>query len=82
MHPHLQISLNPKRTNSSPPANGLPSGPAWGALDDVVMGGISESGFQVDRTGGENGGPVGVFKGRVTRVSWLALTHCSDELEA
>lgn len=41
------------------------------------MGGISESGFQVDRTAGENGGPVGVFKGNMTRVPWLALSHCS-----
>lgn len=35
----------------------------WGALDDVVMGGVSESMFQVDPTGGENGGPTGLFKG-------------------
>ena len=36
---------------------------SWGALDDVVMGGVSESTFQIDPTGGENGGPTGVFKG-------------------
>lgn len=35
----------------------------WGALDDVVMGGVSESTFQIDHTGGENGGPTGLFKG-------------------
>lgn len=35
----------------------------WGALDDVVMGGVSESSFQIDFKGGENGGPTGVFKG-------------------
>ncbi|KDP21131.1 hypothetical protein JCGZ_21602 [Jatropha curcas] len=35
----------------------------WGALDDVVMGGVSESAFQIDTTGGENGGPTGIFKG-------------------
>lgn len=35
----------------------------WGALDDVVMGGVSESTFQIDRTGGENGAPTGLFKG-------------------
>lgn len=35
----------------------------WGALDDVVMGGVSESGFQVDPTGSEDGGPTGLFKG-------------------
>ncbi|KAM0944657.1 putative complex I intermediate-associated protein 30 [Dioscorea sansibarensis] len=34
----------------------------WGALDDVVMGGASESTFQIDPTGGENGGPTGLFK--------------------
>ncbi|GAQ79922.1 NAD(P)-binding Rossmann-fold superfamily protein [Klebsormidium nitens] len=46
--------------------NGLPSGPAWGALDDVVMGGISESGFQVDRSAREDGSVVGVFRGFVS----------------
>lgn len=35
----------------------------WGALDDLVMGGVSESTFQIDRTGGENGAPTGLFKG-------------------
>ena len=35
----------------------------WGALDDVVMGGVSESSFQIDRRGSEIGGPTGVFKG-------------------
>ena len=35
----------------------------WGALDDVVMGGVSESTFQIDPSGGENGGPTGIFKG-------------------
>lgn len=36
---------------------------AWGALDDVVMGGVSESTFEIDRRGSEIGGPTGVFKG-------------------
>lgn len=27
------------------------------------MGGVSESTFQIDRTGGENGEPTGLFKG-------------------
>ena len=27
----------------------------WGAFDDIVMGGVSESIFQIDRIGGENG---------------------------
>ncbi|GBG88884.1 hypothetical protein CBR_g48496 [Chara braunii] len=44
---------------------GIPSGPAWGALDDVVMGGVSKSNFQIDMTGGENGQPVALFKGEV-----------------
>lgn len=36
---------------------------AWGALDDVVMGGVSESTFIIDPSGGENGRPTGVFRG-------------------
>lgn len=35
----------------------------WGALDDVVMGGVSESTFQILPTGSENSGPTGLFKG-------------------
>ncbi|XP_052201352.1 protein HIGH CHLOROPHYLL FLUORESCENCE PHENOTYPE 173, chloroplastic isoform X1 [Diospyros lotus] len=42
---------------------------AWGALDDVVMGGVSESTIQFDPTGGENGGPTGVFKGVVSTAN-------------
>ncbi|KAL3345141.1 hypothetical protein AABB24_024205 [Solanum stoloniferum] len=41
----------------------------WGALDDVVMGGVSQSTFQIDLTGGENGGPTGLFKGIVTTAN-------------
>ncbi|KAK9132171.1 hypothetical protein Scep_011699 [Stephania cephalantha] len=41
----------------------------WGALDDVVMGGVSEGSFQIDPTGGENGGPTGVFKGFVSTAN-------------
>ncbi|KAH1250840.1 hypothetical protein GmHk_05G013903 [Glycine max] len=37
----------------------------WGALDDVVMGGVSESTFQIDPSGGENGVPTGIFKVQV-----------------
>ncbi|PRQ60975.1 putative NADH:ubiquinone oxidoreductase intermediate-associated protein [Rosa chinensis] len=37
----------------------------WGALDDVVMGGVSESTFLIDPNGSENGGPTGLFKGVV-----------------
>ncbi|EXC10939.1 hypothetical protein L484_004838 [Morus notabilis] len=42
---------------------------AWGALDDVVMGGVSESTFQIDQTGGENGRPTGIFKGVVSTTN-------------
>ncbi|CAL0306473.1 unnamed protein product [Lupinus luteus] len=42
---------------------------SWGSLDDVVMGGVSESNFQVDPSGGENGGPTGVFKGVVSTLN-------------
>ncbi|CAB78883.1 putative protein [Arabidopsis thaliana] len=41
----------------------------WGALDDVVMGGVSESNFIVDLTAGENGGPTGIFKGIVSTTN-------------
>ncbi|QCD84497.1 uncharacterized protein LOC114179609 isoform X1 [Vigna unguiculata] len=41
----------------------------WGALDDVVMGGVSESTFQINPNGGENGGPTGVFKGVVSTAN-------------
>ncbi|CAM6108087.1 unnamed protein product [Calypogeia fissa] len=43
-----------------------PVGPAWGSLDDNVMGGVSESSLQISSTGGEDGGPVGVFKGNIS----------------
>ncbi|CAM8993978.1 unnamed protein product [Rhodiola kirilowii] len=42
---------------------------AWGALDDVVMGGVSQSSFQIDPTGGENSGPTGLFKGIVSTAN-------------
>ncbi|CAL9125957.1 unnamed protein product [Musa acuminata var. zebrina] len=41
----------------------------WDALDDVVMGGVSESGFQVDPKGKEDGGPTGLFKGVVSTAN-------------
>ncbi|XP_058095521.1 protein HIGH CHLOROPHYLL FLUORESCENCE PHENOTYPE 173, chloroplastic [Magnolia sinica] len=41
----------------------------WGALDDVVMGGVSEGTFQIDPTGNENGGPTGLFKGTVSTAN-------------
>ncbi|KAL5555114.1 hypothetical protein UlMin_037350 [Ulmus minor] len=42
---------------------------SWGALDDIVMGGVSESIFQIDRTSGENGQPIGIFKGFVSTAN-------------
>lgn len=41
----------------------------WGALDDVVMGGVSESTFVMDSKGGENGGPTGAFRGVVSTAN-------------
>ncbi|GAV57614.1 CIA30 domain-containing protein/NAD_binding_10 domain-containing protein [Cephalotus follicularis] len=41
----------------------------WGSLDDVVMGGVSESAFLIDPTGGENGGVTGIFKGIVSTAN-------------
>jgi Complex I intermediate-associated protein 30 (CIA30) len=38
----------------------------WGPLDDVVMGGVSESGFEIRAGAGEAGGPAGVFSGAVS----------------
>ncbi|GFQ06983.1 probable complex i intermediate-associated protein 30 [Phtheirospermum japonicum] len=42
---------------------------SWGALDDVVMGGVSESTFLIDPNGGENGRPAGIFKGVVSTAN-------------
>ena len=42
-----------------------PSPLAFGSLDDVVMGGVSESSFAVTPGAGEGGGPAGVFSGVV-----------------
>ncbi|CAL9015684.1 unnamed protein product [Prunus brigantina] len=33
------------------------------------MGGVSESTFQIDPNGGENGGPTGIFKGVVSTAN-------------
>lgn len=43
--------------------NGLIVGPAWGSLDDIVMGGVSASSLQISLSGGEEGGTVALFKG-------------------
>ncbi|KZV23743.1 hypothetical protein F511_33751 [Dorcoceras hygrometricum] len=41
----------------------------WGALDDVVMGGVSESSFLIDPSGSESGGPTGIFRGVVSTAN-------------
>ena len=38
----------------------------WGPLDDVVMGGVSQSGFEVRQGAGEHGSPAGLFSGQVS----------------
>lgn len=49
---------------------------AWGALDDVVMGGRSESGFEVRAGAGEDGGRGGMFSGLVrVGLEGLGLPH-------
>ena len=42
---------------------------AWGALDDVVMGGRSESGFEIRSGAGEDGGLGGMFSGLVRTLT-------------
>ncbi|KNA21040.1 hypothetical protein SOVF_046860 isoform A [Spinacia oleracea] len=41
----------------------------WGALDDVVMGGVSQSTFVIDPKGGETGGAAGIFRGNVSTAN-------------
>ncbi|KHN48016.1 hypothetical protein glysoja_015486 [Glycine soja] len=53
----------------------------WGALDDVVMGGVSESTFQIDPSGGENGGPTGVFKGVVSTANNGGFTSIRTKIQ-
>lgn len=38
----------------------------WGALDDVVMGGVSESSIVFSQNGAEDGGPALIFRGNVS----------------
>ncbi|KAK6123970.1 hypothetical protein DH2020_042315 [Rehmannia glutinosa] len=45
----------------------------WGALDDVVMGGVSESTFLIDPNGGENGRPTGIFRD-IQRELWVKIS--------
>ncbi|GAB4824163.1 hypothetical protein N2152v2_011209 [Parachlorella kessleri] len=51
----------------SPDGRGPVAG--WGALDDVVMGGVSSSGFFIRPGVGEDGSPAGVFTGTVTTAN-------------
>ncbi|KAF8060080.1 NAGS2 [Scenedesmus sp. PABB004] len=41
----------------------------WGALDDVVMGGASESSLVLSRDGGEGGAPALLFRARVSTAN-------------
>ena len=41
----------------------------WGPLDDVVMGGVSQSRFTVRAGAGPDGGPAGVFSGQVSSAN-------------
>ena len=41
----------------------------WGPLDDVVMGGVSQSRFSVQAGAGPDGGPAGVFSGQVSSAN-------------
>jgi hypothetical protein len=45
----------------------------WGALDDVVMGGVSESGVQLVQGAGEGGGAAMVFRWVVWRFGGALL---------
>lgn len=47
-----------------PSASGEPVGTTWESLDDRVMGGVSESALEIKGKGGENEGPVGLFRGK------------------
>ncbi|KAL4444961.1 hypothetical protein ABPG77_004011 [Micractinium sp. CCAP 211/92] len=62
-----QLSGTGSRLLFSPDGRGAVQG--WGSLDDVVMGGISESGFAIRQGVGEDGGPCGVFAGSVTTAN-------------
>ncbi|CAD7704726.1 unnamed protein product [Ostreobium quekettii] len=43
--------------------------PEWGSLDDVVMGGCSESKIELMKGAGEDGGMAAVFSGNVTSAN-------------
>ena len=55
--------------------------PAWGALDDVAMGRLSESIFQIDPSGGEKCGPTGVFKGLYQILTQVGVKFSSFVFE-
>ena len=48
----------------------------WGPLDDVVMGGVSQSRFTVRAGAGPDGGPAGVFSGQCQQWQ-LFLVRCT-----
>ena len=62
---HGGVGVREGRTLFSISSRGVPTGPAWGALDDVVMGGVSASSLQFGGNG-EGGAPTGLFKGYVS----------------
>lgn len=68
--PLLQPAILPSPTASSASASDAYSSSArtmaWGALDDVVMGGASRSGFVLEASAGESGAPAFVFSGNVS----------------
>jgi Complex I intermediate-associated protein 30 (CIA30) len=49
----------------------------FGSLDDVVMGGRSESGFTIEAGAGESGGAAGVFSGVVTTGEMHKAHYCA-----
>ncbi len=50
--------------------DGLSPAKEWGPVDDVVMGGVSSSNFQVRQAAAENGtSPAGIFGGTVTTAN-------------
>jgi hypothetical protein len=64
-HPLKAPSRTPPPPTHPPPPHPPPQAEyaaRWGALDDVVMGGVSESGLQLVQGAGEGSGPALVFR--------------------
>ena len=55
--------FDPRVTQDKAPARD------FGPIDDVVMGGVSRSGFTIVNGAGEEGAPAGVFSGDVTTAN-------------